>query len=142
MNFLRIRLTWREASGSSSVFKRHLKIDTIHVWGKGRDRIGVGIFGNNCGRGTELSLSSGIDIVQVDEVGGHLVADVEVDDPVHEVEAEEGEGEQDAAPLVDVRRSYPHHLVELLRLARQDRRQRNGPGHVLLPQHTAVGTRF
>ena len=87
-------------------------------------------------------VSSGIDIVQVDEVGGHLVADVEVDDPVHEVEAEEGEGEQDAAPLVDVRRSYPHHLVELLRLARQDRRQRNGPGHVLLPQHTAVGTRF
>ena len=33
--------------------------------------------------------------VKVDEVRGHLVADVQVDDPVHEVEAKEGEGEED-----------------------------------------------
>ena len=67
------------------------------------------------------------DVVEVDEVLGDLVADVEVDDPVHEVEAEEGEREEDAAPLVDVGRRDPHHLVQLLRLARQDRRQRNRP---------------
>ena len=67
------------------------------------------------------------DVVEVDEVLCDLVADVEVDDPVHEVEAEEGEREEDAAPLVDVRRRDPHHLVQLLRLARQDRRQRNRP---------------
>ena len=54
--------------------------------------------------------------VKVDEVGGHLVADVQVDDPVHQVEAKEGEGEEDAAPLVNVRRGDAHHLVELLRL--------------------------
>ena len=35
------------------------------------------------------------------EVLGDLVADVQVDDPVHEVEAGEGDGEEDAAVLVD-----------------------------------------
>ena len=86
--------------------------------------------------------SSWIEFVQVDEVRGDLVADVEVDDPVHEVEAEEGEGEEDAAPLVDVRRRDPHHLVQLLRLARQDVRQRDGPDQIQLPQHATLGARF
>lgn len=40
--------------------------------------------------------------MEQDEVLGHLVADVQVDDPVHEVEAGEGDGEEDAAVLVNV----------------------------------------
>jgi len=40
--------------------------------------------------------------VEQDEVLGHLVADVQVDDPVHEVEAGKGDGEEDAAVLVNV----------------------------------------
>ena len=36
------------------------------------------------------------------QIGGHLVADVQVDDPVHEVEADERDGEHDAGVFVHV----------------------------------------
>ena len=52
--------------------------------------------------------------MEQDEVLGHLVADVQVDDPVHEVETREGDGEEDAAVLVDVRRRHSHHLLQVL----------------------------
>ena len=40
------------------------------------------------------------------QVLSHHVRDVQVDDPVHEVEADEGDGEDDAAILVDVAGSH------------------------------------
>ena len=52
--------------------------------------------------------------VEEDEVLRDLVADVQVDDPVHEVEAGEGDGEEDTAVLVNVRRRHPHHLLQVL----------------------------
>ena len=52
--------------------------------------------------------------VEQDEVLGHLIADVQIDDPVHEVEAGEGDGEEDAAVLVNVRRRHSHHLLQVL----------------------------
>ena len=39
---------------------------------------------------------------------------MQVDDPVHEVEAGEGDGEEDAAVLVNVRRGHTHHLLKVL----------------------------
>ena len=41
-------------------------------------------------------------LVQIDQVLHHNVGDGEIDGPVHEVEAKEGDGEDDAAVLVDV----------------------------------------
>ncbi len=49
--------------------------------------------------------------MEVDEVVDFVVAEVLVDDPVHQLEAGEGDGEDDAGVLVDVRRSHSEHLV-------------------------------
>ena len=46
------------------------------------------------------------DLLQVDEIVHHIVGDGEVDHPIHEVEAKKGDGEDDAAVLVDV--AGPH----------------------------------
>ena len=40
--------------------------------------------------------------VQKDQVLRHLIADMEVDDPVHEVKGDEGNRKEDAGVLVDV----------------------------------------
>ena len=52
--------------------------------------------------------------MQHDQVLGYLVAHVHVDDPVHEVKADERDGEEDAAVLVNVRRRHAHHLLQVL----------------------------
>ncbi len=46
-----------------------------------------------------------------DKVGDDLLRDVEVDDPVHQVEADEADGEEDAAVLVDVGGRDAAHLL-------------------------------
>ena len=45
-------------------------------------------------------------LIQVDEVLYHVVGDGEIDHPVHEVEGEEGDGEHDAAVLVNITGLY------------------------------------
>ena len=53
------------------------------------------------------------------EVLGDHVGDVQVDDPVHEVEAGEADGEDDARVLVDVGRRGAVQLVQILALTDQ-----------------------
>ena len=48
-----------------------------------------------------------VDLLQVDEVLDDLVGDGEEDHPVHEVEGEEGDGEHNAAVLVNVAGLHP-----------------------------------
>ncbi len=52
--------------------------------------------------------------VQHHQVLGDLVAHVEVDDPVHQVEAGERHREEDPGVLVNVRRADPHHFLQVL----------------------------
>ena len=56
-------------------------------------------------------------LVQVDEVLQDLVTQVLVNDPVHQLEAGEGHGEDDPAVLVNVRGRHAEHLVQLLHVA-------------------------
>ena len=51
---------------------------------------------------------------QVNYVIHHIITKVAVDDPVHQLEASEGDREKDATVLVDVRRSHPKQLVQVL----------------------------
>ena len=68
--------------------------------------------------------------MQHHEVVGDLVAHVEIDYPVHEVEAGEGDGEEDPGVLVNVRRGDAHHLLKvLLALYGLHRRRRRGLDH-------------
>ena len=55
--------------------------------------------------------------LQVDEVLQDFVAQVLVNDPVHQLEAGEGHGEDDPAVLVNVRGRHAEHLVQLLHVA-------------------------
>ena len=57
------------------------------------------------------------------QVGHNLLGDVEVNDPVHEVEAGEAHREEDAAVLVNVRGRDAAHLLQVL-LAVEQRRCR------------------
>lgn len=55
------------------------------------------------------------------EVGSHFVRDVEVDDPVHQVETGEGHREDDSGVLVDGGRGGSEHFVQVFPL--DDQRQ-------------------
>lgn len=59
-----------------------------------------------------------VGIVQREVLGGHL-GDVHVDDPVHQVEAGEAHGEDDARVLVDGGRRGAVHDVQVLALAHE-----------------------
>ena len=58
---------------------------------------------------------------QQDQVRNDLLRDVEVDDPVHEVEAGEGDGEEDAGVLVNVGGRDAAHLLQVLLAVEQGR---------------------
>ncbi len=62
--------------------------------------------------------------MEVDEVLHLVIAQVLVDDPVHQLEAGERHGEDDAGVLVNVRRRHPKHLVQLLHVALRVGRRR------------------
>ena len=56
--------------------------------------------------------------MQHHQVGRDLVADMQINDPIHQIEASERDGEEDARVFVDVRRGDAEHLLQVL-LARQ-----------------------
>lgn len=67
--------------------------------------------------------------MEVDEVVDDMVAQVLIDDPVHELEAGEGHWENDPTVLVNVRSRHAEHLVQVLHVAlRIGRRRRRGRG--------------
>ena len=53
-------------------------------------------------------------VVNVFEVVGDDVRDMQVDDPVHEIEADEADWEHDTRVLVDIRRRESVEFVEIL----------------------------
>lgn len=57
-------------------------------------------------------------VVDVLEIVGHDVGDMQIDDPVHQIEADETNGEHDARILVDVGRCETPQFVEVF--ARRD----------------------
>jgi len=70
---------------------------TVHV------HVGLLTFGNIIMVRHDLSWSRGwISLLEVDEIVDDIDRDGEIDHPVHEVEAEEGDGENDPTVLVDV----------------------------------------
>ncbi len=66
--------------------------------------------------------------MKLDQVWDFIVAQMLVDDPVHELEASEGDREDDTAVLVDVRGRHPEHLVEVLHVALRVRWRRSRRG--------------
>ena len=61
---------------------------------------------------------------QKDQIRDNVVAQVLIDDPVHELETRERHREDDSAVLVDIRSRHPEHLVELFHVALRIRRRR------------------
>lgn len=53
-------------------------------------------------------------LLQKHQIVSHDVGNVEINDPVHEVEADEAHGEHDAGVLVDVRRRHAEQLAYVL----------------------------
>ena len=64
---------------------------------------------------------------QIDQILGDVPGNAQIDHPVHEVEAEEHDGEDDAAVLVNVASAHAKHAVGRLS-GRQRRRHHNGHG--------------
>lgn len=52
--------------------------------------------------------------MEVHKILDHVIAEVLVDDPVHELEASESDGEHDPTVLVNVRSRHTEHLVQFL----------------------------
>ena len=67
---------------------------------------------------------------QVHQVWHHVFTDIQIDYPIHQVEANERDGEEDSRIFVDVRRRDPAHLLQVL-LAVEHR------GHLV--QHQLIG---
>ena len=55
--------------------------------------------------------------IEEDQIRDNVITEMAVDDPVHELEASEGDGEEDAAVLVDVRCGHSKKLVQVLGFA-------------------------
>ena len=53
-------------------------------------------------------------LLDEDEIFGQCVRDVQVNDPVHEIEADEADGEYDARILVDIGRREAVEFVQIL----------------------------
>ena len=66
----------------------------------------------------------------MDQVRHHVFTDIQIDYPIHQVEANERDGEEDSRIFVDVRRRDPAHLLQVL-LAVEHRRH--------LVQHQLIG---
>jgi hypothetical protein len=64
---------------------------------------------------------------QVDQVLGDIARDAQIDHPVHQVETQEHDGEDDPAVLVDVAGAHAQHAVGGLG-GRERRRDHNGNG--------------
>ena len=73
-----------------------------------------------------LTKSTNLVRLEVNEVFDDVVAQVLVDDPVHELEARKGDGKNDAAVLVNVRGRHAEHLVQVLHVALRVRGRRSG----------------
>lgn len=58
--------------------------------------------------------------LEQDEIVGYYVTDVQVDDPVHQIEADKADRKDDARVLVDIRRRYAWKIesvfVDIVRL--------------------------
>ena len=52
--------------------------------------------------------------MEIDKVVDNMVAQMLVNDPIHELEACKGDGEKDTAVLVNVRGCHAEHLVQVL----------------------------
>lgn len=85
-----------------------------------------------------ISLSLGsvflFSLVQHHEVLSHFVADVKVDDPVHQVETGEGHRKEYSRVLVDVRRRNAHHLLQVFPAGHLVRAH-GSHGHLLRREH-------
>ena len=55
--------------------------------------------------------------MEIDKVVDNMVAQMLVNDPIHELEACKGDGEKDTAVLVNVRGCHAEHLVQVLHIA-------------------------
>ena len=55
--------------------------------------------------------------MEIDKVVDNMVAQMLVNDPIHELEACKGDGEKDTAVLVNVRSCHSEHLVQVLHVA-------------------------
>ena len=64
--------------------------------------------------------------MEVDKVINDIVAQMLIDDPVHELEARECDWENNTAVLINVRSRHAKHLVQVLHVALRVRRRRGG----------------
>ena len=55
-------------------------------------------------------------LLQVDQIRNHVVTQLLVNDPIHQLETREGDREDDPGILVNVRSRHSEHLVQLLHL--------------------------
>ena len=55
--------------------------------------------------------------IEEDQIRDNVITEMAVDDPVHELEASEGDGEEDAAVLVNVGCRHSKELVQVLAFA-------------------------
>ena len=79
------------------------------------------IFCDACSLSATLPASSRLVLFRGEEnesVESLVVTEVVVDDPVHQLEAGERDWKEDPAVLVDVRRSHPEQLAQVLRYRR------------------------
>jgi hypothetical protein len=76
---------------------------------------------------------------QEDQVGDDLLRDVQVDDPVHQVEADEADGEENAAVLVNVGGGDAAHLLQVLLAVEQGRPPTPAAGPRLMQHQLIVG---